>query len=133
MDRILCTSMFVCSPSFVETKQTAMNDAVLDARIDGLYRLIQGRIHWDNLVPTCIEIARELETLTHLRGQEKLDILQKTLKFALKDSKIDAEEKERCLFVIEKVVPVVMQAAILASKNPIVAQVTSFCGICWKK
>lgn len=133
MDTIVCTSMFVCSPSFVETKQTAMEDATLDARIDGLYRLIQGRISWDNLVPTCIEIARELETMTQLRGQEKLEILQKTLKFALKNSDADSDEKERYLFIIEKVVPVAMQAAILASKNPIVSQVSSFCGICWKK
>ena len=133
MERIVQTSMFVCSPSFVETKHTAMNDAVVDAQIDGLYRLIKGRINWDNVVPTCMEVARELENMTHLRGAERLDLLQKTLKLALKESDVSIDEKEGYLYVIEKIVPVVMQAAVLASKSPIVAQVTSFCGICWKK
>jgi len=121
--------MFVWFPSFVTTKQTAMEDATLDARIDGLYRLVKGRIRWDNLVPTCIEIARELETMTELRGPERLALLQKTLRYALKDSDVSVDEKETYLFVIDKVVPVAMQAAILASKNPIVNQAMS---TCWK-
>jgi hypothetical protein len=110
-----------------------MNDAVADAQIDGLYRLIKGRVKWDNVVPTCIEVARELENMTHLRGTERLELLQKTLKLALKESTMPIEEKEGYLYVIEKIVPVVMQAAIMASKSPIVSQVTSCCGICWKK
>ena len=134
MDTIDCMSMFVCSPSFVETNHTAMNDAVTDAQIDGLYRVIKGRVKWDNLVPTCIEVARELENMTHLRGPERLALLQKTLKYALKESDCSVDEKETYLYVIEKIVPIVMQAAILASKSPIIAQVTSTCcGICWKK
>lgn len=111
-----------------------MQDAVVDAQIDGLYRLIKGRVKWDNLVPTCIEVARELENMTHLRGPERLELLQKTLKYALKESDHSVEEKEGYLYVIEKIVPVMMQAAILASKSPIVAQVASTCcGFCWKK
>ena len=110
-----------------------MNDAVADAQIDGLYRLIKGRVKWDNVVPTCIEVARELENMTHLRGTERLELLQKKLKLALKESTMPIEEKEGYLYVIEKIVPVVMQAAIMASKSPIVSQVTSCCGICWKK
>jgi hypothetical protein len=133
-DRMVWKSMFVCSPSFVETKHTAMQDAVVDAQIDGLYRLIKGRVKWDNLVPTCIEVARELENMTHLRGPERLELLQKTLKYALKESDHSVEEKETYLYVIEKIVPVMMQAAILASKSPIAAQVASTCcGISWKK
>ena len=132
-DRMVWKSMFVCSPSFVETKHTAMDEAVVDAQIDGLHRLIKGRINWDNVVPTCMEVARELENMTHLRGPERLELLQKTLKLALKESQLSINEKEGYLYVIEKIVPVVMQAAILASKSPIVAQVTSCCGICWKK
>lgn len=110
-----------------------MQEAVLDAQVDGLYRLIKGRINWDNVVPTCIEVARELENMTNLRGPQRLELLQKTLKYALKESDASLDEKETYLFVIEKIVPVVMQAAILASKSPIIAQVTSCCGICWKK
>jgi len=110
------------------------NPMLLDARIDGLYRVVKGRINWDNLIPTCIEVARELEGMTHLRGAERLELLQKTLRHALKESDNSTEEKERILFVIDTVIPVAMQAAILASKNPIVHRVVSGCwGCCTKK
>ena len=52
------------------------NPMVLDAQVDGLYRLVKGRVNWDNLIPTCIEVARELENMTHLRGPERLDLLR---------------------------------------------------------
>ena len=106
-----------------------MDEAVVDAQIDGLYRVIKGRVKWDNLVPVCIDVARELEAMTHLRGTERLALLQKTLKYALKESDVPAEEKETYLYVIDKIVPVAMQAAILASKNPIVHRAMS---TCWK-
>jgi len=110
------------------------SEAEVDAQIDGLYRLIKGRINWDNLIPTCLEVAQELEQLTHLRGQERLALLLKTLKHALKESDKCAEEKEKILFFIDTVIPVCMQAAILASKNPIVNHVVSGCwSFCTKK
>lgn len=109
-------------------------DAEVDARIDALYRVVKGRINWDNLIPTCLELAQELEQMTHLRGKERLDLLLKTLKHALKESTLEAEEKEKSLFFIDTVVPIAMQAAILASKSPIVNQVASVCwGFCMKK
>lgn len=110
------------------------SDAEVDARIDALYRVVKGRINWDNLIPTCLELAQELEQMTHLRGKERLDLLMKTLKHALKESTLEAEEKEKILFFIDTVVPIAMQAAILASKSPIVNQVASACwGFCTKK
>jgi hypothetical protein len=112
-------------------KHTAMStpESELDARVDGLYRLIKGRIDWSNLVPTCLEVARELEGATQLSGKEKLDVLQKTLKFALKESEQSAEEKEVLLHRIDTVVPIIMQAAVMSSKLPIQAAVVT----CWKK
>lgn len=110
------------------------NPMLVDAQVDALYRLIKGRINWDNLVPTCLEVAQELEGMRHLRGKERLDLLLKTLKHALKESDKSAEEKEKILFVIDTVIPIVMQAAILASKNPIIHQVASSCWtFCVKK
>ena len=91
----------------------------LDAQVDALYRAIKGRIDWDNLIPTCLEVGRELEGMTHLRGKDRLDLLQRTLRFALKDSDTSATEKEQILHTIDTVVPIAMQAAILASKAPI--------------
>ncbi len=110
-----------------------LSDAELDVRVDGLYRVIKGRIDWDNLIPTCLEIAQEVEQLSHLRGKEKLEVLLKTLKFALRDSDKTPEEKERILNIIDTVVPMVVQAAILASKIPVKAIAQACCSICWKK
>ena len=105
-----------------------MRDAELDAQVDALYRTIKGRIQWDNLVPTALEVARELENMTHLKGPQRLDLLQKTLRFAVADSKeIPQDKKDDALVFINTVLPVVMEAAILASKLPIRAIAHS----CW--
>lgn len=108
-------------------------DTAMDARVDGIYRVVKGKISLDNLIPTCIEVAKEIEGLTELRGKEKLDLLQKVLKQALKDSDKPVAEKEQILHTIETVVPMAMQAAILASKSPVVAQVQAACVGCWAK
>lgn len=109
--------------------------ATLDAQIDTVYAAIKGHLDWNNLVPTLMTAARVLETLPGLNGPQRLHVLQKTLKYALKESSIPAEEKETILYTIETVVPIVMQAAILASKNPIVkAVVQEVCvTCCWTK
>jgi hypothetical protein len=106
-----------------------MADAVLDARIDSLYRLIKGRINWENLIPTVLDAARELQQFPELKGPEKLDILLKTLKFALKESSVPAEEKEKILHTIDTVIPIVIAAAKLASKFPIQRISSKKC--CW--
>jgi hypothetical protein len=106
--------------------QNPMHTA-LDNRVDGLYRLVKGRVDWENLVPTCLEVARELEQMTELKGPQKLELLQKTLRFALSESNFPKERKESLSFVINSVVPVVMQAAILASKVPIVNTLQTSC------
>ena len=90
---------------------------------------MKGRIDWDNLVPISLDIARELEGQTHLRGKDRLDLLQKTLRFALKDSDKSVLEKEQVLHTIDTVLPVAMQAAILATKSPIQLPLPT----CWKK
>lgn len=112
--------------------------AILDAQIDTVYTAIKGNLDWSNLVPTLIAAARVLETLPGLKGPQRLHVLQKTLKVALKESTIPIEEKEAILYTIETVVPIVMQAAILASKNPIVKavvqEVEEVCvTCCWTK
>jgi hypothetical protein len=108
-------------------------EAALDARVDGLYKLLKGRIQLDNIVPTCIEIASEIEGLGDMKGGEKLDLLQKVLRQAIKDSEKTKEEKEHILMIVDTVVPIAVQAAILASKHPIVAQVQTACVGCWTK
>lgn len=105
----------------------------LDDRVDAIYRVLKGRISLDTLIPTCIEVAREVEGLTGLKGPQKLEVLQKVLRQAVKDSGKPADEKESILRVIDTVVPIAIQAAILASKSPIVAQVQAVCVGCWTK
>lgn len=129
-ESISWSSMFVWSTSFMSTKQTAMQanplhekEAALDARVDGIYRALKGRISANSLIPSCIEIAKEIEGIGGLEGKEKLDLLQKVLRQAIRDSGKSAEEKEEILNVVDTVVPMVMQAAVLASKSPIVGQV----------
>jgi Na+/phosphate symporter len=111
-------------------KQTAMQsnplhekEAAMDARVDGIYRVVKGRLNLDNLIPTCIEVAKEIEGLQDIKGKEKLELLQKVLKQGVKESDKSVEEKEQMLHTIETVVPMVVQAAILASKSPVAAQV----------
>lgn len=113
----------------MQTNPLHEQDAQVDAQVDALYRTVKGRIDWDNLIPTCMELARELEGLTHLRGKQRLELLQTTLRFALKDSDKTAVEKEQILHTIDTIVPVAMQAATLASKLPIAVQLPT----CWKK
>jgi hypothetical protein len=106
-------------------QQNPMNP--LDQRIDGLYRVVKGRIDWDNMVPICIEVAQEIEQMGELKGQEKLDLLLKTLKFALAESDLPREKKESVTYIISTVIPLVVQAAIVASKHPIVKQIQAGC------
>ena len=107
--------------------------AELDAQIDGLYKVIKGHIDWKNPIPMCLELAQELEGMSQLKGGQRLELLQKTLKFALNDSDctLDDEEKKVALAFIENALPIVMSAAIMASKSPIVAHVQSTCCPCF--
>lgn len=102
-----------------------------DARIDAVFRVIEGKIKWENLVPTVLEAAKELEAIPGLKGSERLDLLQKVLKHAMKKSDLTITEKEGVLYTIETIVPVIAQAVVLASKSPIVAQVKAVCVGCW--
>lgn len=106
-------------------------EAALDARVDGIYRVLKGRLNLDSLIPTCIEVAKEIESLNDISGKEKLDLLQKVLRQAVKESEKSTEEKQRLLVTIDTIVPMVVQAAIMASKSPIVAEVQAACvGFC---
>jgi hypothetical protein len=108
--------------------------SVEDPRVDAVYRAVRGRITLTSLVPTCLEIASEIEQLTQLKGPQKLALLQDVLRMAIAESRMKAEEKQDLLTTIDTVVPILVQAAILASKSPIVHRVQAACvGWCWTK
>jgi hypothetical protein len=108
----------------------SIENKLMDDRADALYKLLKGRIDWNNLVPTCLEAGRELEQMTTLKGPEKLDLLQHVLRKALQESNLPRDRKERLAGFIANVVPMIAQAMILASKVPI-KSIQSSC--CWKK
>jgi len=95
----------------------------MDARVDGIYRVLKGKINLDSIVPTCIEVAQEIENMGNIPGKEKLELLQKVIRQAVKDSDKTPEEKQQILSTVDTVVPMVVQAAIIASKHPVAAQV----------
>lgn len=91
----------------------------MDPRVDALYRLVGGRIQWENLVPTLMEAAQELEQMRDLKGPERLTLLQDTLRVALSKSEMPQAKKETLSFFITTVVPIIVQGIIAASKVPI--------------
>jgi hypothetical protein len=130
--------MFVLKAFFIGVKHTAMpsnplheQEAAVDAQVDVIYRCCKTQINLDTLIPTCLAIASEVQGCSQLRGKEKLVILQKVLRHAVHESKKSVEEKEQLVHVINTVVPLVIQAAILASKSPIVSHVQKACVGCF--
>lgn len=101
--------------------------------IDAIYELVKGRIDVNSLIPTSIEVAREIEQLSNLKGSQKLELLQQILTRVVHESDKTPEEKSEILVFVNTVIPFVVQAAILASKSPIAAQVQATCVTCWKK
>jgi hypothetical protein len=102
-------------------------------RIQQLFALVKNNIDWSNPIPACLTIAGELEKVTTLKGPQKLKVLQDVLKFGLTEANIDHETKKTVLGFVEDTLPQVMQAAILASKHPVVNQALSACFTCLKK
>ncbi len=118
-------------------KQTAMQPNPLrsreDVRVLEVYRAVRDSIDLDAIIPSCLAIAKEVEGLKGLKGPEKLQTLQRVLHHAVRCSLKSPEEKEAIVRMIDTVVPFAIQAAILATKSPIVAQVQSTCIGCWTK
>lgn len=101
--------------------------------VNRLLTLFKNNIDWDHIVPTCLAIAQELENADKLTGKQKLKALQDVLRLALLDAPLTTEKKEEILYKIDTMVPVAMEAAKLASKNPIVNQAMGACVSCLKK
>lgn len=102
-------------------------------RTQSVFAVVKNTIDWSNPVPACLRMAQVIENITTLKGPQKLKVLQDALKFGLSESSIDAEKKKTVLEFIDTTLPTIMQAAILASKQPIVAQALTSCFTCLKK
>lgn len=104
-----------------------------EAHIHRLLVLFNSAVDWDNLVPSCLAIAQELENDSKLTGAEKLATLQEVLRVLLKKAEMPEDKKEDIARHIGMTVPIVMKAAMLASKAPIVNQAVKTCWTCLKK
>ena len=133
IERISWRSIFISSASFVVNEQTAMQSNPLHATKDTVYKALKGKLDLDNLVSTSIQVAKEVEQIANLKGKEKLELLQSILRICIHDSDKSPEEKEALYFTVDRVVPVIVEAAILASKSPIIKQVQAVCCGCWTK
>ena len=102
-------------------------------RTQSVFATVKNDIDWSNPIPACLRMAQVIENITTLKGPQKLKVLQDALKFGLSEAPVDAEKKKTVLEFIENTLPTVMQAAILASKQPIAAQALSACWTCLKK
>jgi hypothetical protein len=132
-ERISWRSIFISSASFVVNEQTAMQSNPLHATKDAVYKALKGKMDLNNLVGSTIQIAKEIEQIANLKGKEKLELLQSILRISIHDSDKSLEEKEALYFTVDRVVPVIIEAAILASKSPIIKQVQAVCCGCWTK
>lgn len=105
----------------------AVEAAIMPEKVDiyvrRLYLIIKDRVNLQDLVPTAIELVREIEKISDIEGKEKLELLQDTLRYAVMASDLGADEKNVPLFIIKNVIPQVVRAMILGSKNPLVAKV----------
>jgi len=122
-----------CVVSTNRTMQDNPLRSMDDPRVDAIYKAVKGRITLTSLVPTCLEIASEIEQVHQLRGSQKLALLQDVLRIAVRDSDLESEQKKDILAMVDTVVPILVQAAILASKSPILRRVQSTCVGCWTK
>lgn len=125
--------MFVCLRSFVKTKQTAMQTNPIHEQADAILHVFEGKIDLDNLIPTCIFMAQKIEMMAGLGGKEKLEMLQRILRVTVGKSDKSLEEKSDLIHTIDTVIPMVVQAAVMASKSPILGQVQATCIGCWTK
>jgi len=110
-----------------------MQSNPLHATKDTVYKALKGKLDLDNLVSTSIQVAKEVEQIANLKGKEKLELLQSILRICIHDSDKSPEEKEALYFTVDRLVPVIVEAAILASKSPIIKQVQAVCCGCWTK
>ena len=115
-------------------EQTAMQSNPIHHTKDTVYNALKGKLDLNNLVGSSIQVAKEVEQIANLKGKEKLELLQSILRICIHDSNKSSEEKEALYFTVDRVVPVIVEAAVLASKSPIlIRQVKAVCCGCWTK
>jgi hypothetical protein len=96
--------------------------------VEELYKVISDKVDFENIVPMAITLCQRVEQIPNLSGKEKLDLVMGTLRYALRVAPVGLEQKREIMEKLDTIVPLVIQAAILASKHPIVHKLMGCCG-----
>lgn len=92
--------------------------------VQNIISVVKGPVDWSNPVPIVLILAKEVEKVGALKGDEKLKLVQDSMLELLKsDAVLKGDEKQKAIVFIRDVLPVVIQGIVLASKSPMVKQV----------
>lgn len=96
--------------------------------VEELYKVIGDKVDFENIVPMALTLCQRVEQIPNLTGKEKLELVMATLRYALRVAPIGIEQKRAVMEKLDTIVPLVIQAAILASKHPITHKLLGCCG-----
>lgn len=88
---------------------------------------VEGKVQWSQVVVFSVDLMRVIETEYPRKGGEKLQLLQSVLRYALSKTDLNEVKRDEILVMINYGIPILAQAACLASKSPVVAVVKKKC------
>lgn len=87
--------------------------------VDALFKLIEKKADFVDMVKTSIEAIREVESFTHLKGQQKLEVVRDALVYAMTlRTDISAERKKEIQHFVVHTLPPIATAVISVAKHP---------------
>jgi hypothetical protein len=128
----ICDLRIFCPVNINRTMDTQLEilHALVSDSFDIPTGLSSGLVFAQRIIPAALALAHQVEQMQGLPGPEKLQLVMTTLRYGVqKTTQLSAEDKQKLLGQIDFTIPLVIQAAILASKSPIMKKVT---GCCWK-
>jgi hypothetical protein len=84
-----------------------------------LKRFSPANVDWKNPLPYALQISAYLSTLKHLKGKEKLELLQSILKKGISIAGISEQERLIAVRFVEDVLPIVVDAALSVSRGEV--------------
>lgn len=82
-----------------------------------LKRFSPANVDWKNPLPYALQVSAYLSTLKHLKGKEKLEILQAVLRKAIATAGISEEVRSVAVRFVEDGLPVAIDAALAVSRG----------------
>lgn len=82
-----------------------------------LKRFSPANVDWKNPLPYALQVSAYLSTLKHLKGKEKLELLQSVLRKAISTAGISEQERLIAVRFVEDALPIAVDAALAVSKG----------------